>query len=138
MKPGREQWAGRRFIRYVVIGGSVYIFEMLVILVAQRCGASALWAVTLSYLMGALAAFGLQKFVTFGDRRRQHRVVLAQLLATGALVLCNLLFTVILTKLLANHLPAVVIRTMAIAMTTAWNFYLYKTSIFKASDKLVY
>ena len=31
--------------------------------------------------------------------------------------------------------PAVVTRTIALAITTIWNFYLYKTRIFKNSDE---
>ena len=138
MRERLSQLAGRPWARSVVVGGSVYLFEIAVIVAAQQAGASAVWAVTISYVLGTLLAFGLQKFVTFGDMRRQRRIVAGQLLATGALVAWNLGFTVLLTRLLQDSLPAVIIRTLAILITTSWNFYLYRTSIFKTSDKLVY
>jgi putative flippase GtrA len=94
--------------------------------------------VTISYCLGTLTAFLLQKFVTFGDKRLHHKVVVPQLLATCALVGWNLLFTVMLTKLCEGILPTAVIRTMAIGITTLWNFYLYKTSIFRIPEELVY
>jgi hypothetical protein len=37
------------FGRYLVIGGSVYLFELVVIFVAQNMGASAIVAVGLSF-----------------------------------------------------------------------------------------
>ena len=119
--------------RYLVIGGSVYVFELLVIVVAQGLGASAPWAVAISFCLGTLVSFWLQKLVTFGDKRLHHRIVIPQLIATGLLVLWNLSFSVALTKLLEHDVPAVVTRTVALAITTVWNFYLYKTRIFKQS-----
>jgi len=50
-------------------------------------------------------------------------------------VLFNFGFTLALTKLLEHVLPAVVTRTLAVGMTTLWNFYLYKTRIFKSADE---
>jgi putative flippase GtrA len=124
-------------VRYLFIGGSVYVFELAVIVVAQRLGATAVWAVAISFCLGTLVSFFLQKFVTFGDRRMHHRILLPQLIATTLLVLWNLGFSVLLTKVLEGHLPPVVTRTIAIGVTTIWNFYLYKTRIFKNSDELI-
>ncbi len=121
--------------RYLLIGGSVYVFELAVIVVAQALGASAVWAVAISFCLGTLVSFFLQKLVTFSDKRMHHRVLIPQLIATGLLIVWNLGFSVLLTKLLQNHLPAVATRTLAIAFTTIWNFYLYKTRIFKNSDE---
>lgn len=123
--------------RYLVIGGSVYIFELLVIVVAQRLGASAPGAVAISFCLGTLVSFFLQKLITFGDTRMHHRILISQLVATALLIMWNLAFSVGLTKALQNHAPAVVTRTVALAITTIWNFYLYKTRIFKNSNEAV-
>jgi len=117
--------------RYLIIGGSVYLFELAVIVVAQAFGASAVWAVAISFCLGTFVSFFLQKFVTFSDTRMHHRILIPQLIATGLLIVWNLAFSLLLTKLLQHHLPAVVTRTLALAITTIWNFYLYKTRIFK-------
>jgi putative flippase GtrA len=121
--------------RYLIIGGSVYVFELLVIVVAQKLGASAPLAVGISFCLGTTVSFLLQKFITFSDKRMHHKVLIPQLAATALLIIWNLAFSVVLTKLLEHHAPAVVTRTLALTVTTLWNFYLYKTRIFKTSDE---
>jgi len=123
--------------RYLFIGGTVYLFELAVIVLAQAYGASPVWAVAISFCAGTTVSFFLQKLVTFGDKRMHHRVVIPQLVATGLLVVWNLGFSVLLTKLLQRNLPAVVTRTLALGITTVWNFYLYKTRIFKNAEEEV-
>ena len=119
------------FHRYIVIGLSVYIFELVVIVVAQHYGASAIVAVGLSFWLGLLVSFALQKLVTFSDKRMHHKVLIPQVVAFSLLVLFNFGFTVLVTKLLQHVVPAVITRTIALGLTTIWNFYLYKTRIFK-------
>ena len=132
-----RQLLQRSGIRYVVIGGTVYLFELAVIVLAQAYGASPEWAVAISFCLGTLVSFFLQKLVTFGDKRMHHRVLIPQLIAMTLLIIWNLAFSVLLTKLLQNHVPAVVSRTIALGVTTIWNFYLYKTRIFKNADEQV-
>jgi putative flippase GtrA len=123
--------------RYLVIGVSVYALELLIIVIAQQLGASAVVAVGLSFWLGLGISFGLQKFVTFGDKRLHHKVLLPQIAAYCLLVLFNFGFTILVTKLLESWVPAVVTRTIALGTTTLWNFYLYKTRIFNQSDEPV-
>ena len=117
-------------VRYLLVGGIVYVFELVVIVVAQRAGSSAVAAVAISYVLGTLVSFGLQKLVTFSDRRMHHRILIPQLVATCLLVIFNFGFTLAVTALLAHVVPAVVSRTLALLTTTIWNFYLYRTKIF--------
>lgn len=117
--------------RYVIVGGSVYLFEVAVIAAGQSMGLSAVTAIAVSFWLGLVLSFGLQKLVTFGDKRLHRRIVLPQLLAFMLLVLFNFGFTFLMSKLLSGMLPAVIIRTLALGVTTCWNFYLYKTRIFK-------
>jgi putative flippase GtrA len=124
--------------RYLIIGGSVYLLELVVIVTAQRLGITAVVAVGLSFWIGLVVSFGLQKIITFGDKRLHHRVLLPQIIAFSLLVLFNFGFTIFVVKLLSSVLPAVVTRTLALAITTLWNFYLYRTRIFKTEDKPVY
>jgi len=116
--------------RYVIIGVGVYIFELLVIFVSQSLGAGPVLAVTFGFWLGLILSFGLQKFVTFGDKRMRHQILLPQILAVSLLVLFNFGFTVLATQLFAALLPVAVIRTLALGITTIWNFYLYRTHIF--------
>jgi len=124
--------------RYLLIGGSVYLFELAIIALSQAAGASPVAAVALSYCLGTLVSFFLQKLVTFGDRRMHHHILIPQLLATSALLLWNFGFSLLVTKLLQDNWPAVATRTLALGVTTIWNFYLYKTRIFKnAPEELI-
>jgi putative flippase GtrA len=124
--------------RYLLVGGAVYVLEVAVIVVAQRLGASPVLAVGLSFWIGLVFSFVLQKLVTFGDKRLHHRVLSMQIIAVALLVIFNFGFTLLVTKLLYRELPAVVTRTLALGITTIWNFYLYKTRIFKSSAEPVY
>jgi putative flippase GtrA len=117
--------------RYVAIGVSVYAFELIVILLAQHLGASAVVAVGVSYWFGLVISFSLHKLITFRDKRLHHRILVPQVLAYSLLVLFNFGFTLLVARLLRSLLPAVVIRTVALGLTTIWNYYLYKTHIFK-------
>jgi putative flippase GtrA len=121
--------------RYLLIGGIVYIFELSVIVLAQASGSSPVWAVAIAFCAGTTVSFLLQKLITFGDKRMHHRILIPQIVAMVLLVLWNLGFSVLLTKMLESHVPAVVSRTLALGITTMWNFYLYKTKIFKNSNE---
>jgi len=124
--------------RYLLVGGSVYIFELAVIVAAQKLGTTPVWAVVSSYCLGTIASFFLQKLITFGDKRMHHHILAPQMIATTLLVVLNLGFSILLAKLLQTVLPTVIIRTMALAITTIWNFYLYKTQIFNnANEQLI-
>jgi putative flippase GtrA len=124
--------------RYVVVGVSVYVLEIVVIVVAGWLGASAILAVALSFWIGLMVSFCLQKIMTFGDKRMHHKVLIPQILAFSVLVLFNFGFTLLVTKLLAQFVSPIIIRTLALGCTTIWNFYLYRTRIFKFSDDVIY
>lgn len=121
----------RQGVRYIAVGGTTYVFEVAMIIVAQHLGAGSVMAVAISFWFGLIVSFVLQKVVAFGDRRTHHKVVMAQALAFSALVLFNFGFTVLVTKLFQHDFPVLVIRTVALGITTLWNYYLYKTRIFR-------
>jgi putative flippase GtrA len=124
--------------RYLIIGGSVYALELVVITLSQSLGASAILAVGLSFWIGLIVSFLLQKLITFSDKRTHHKVLVPQIIAFSLLVLFNFGFTVLVTKLLARTIPAVATRTLALLITTIWNFYLYRTRIFKSPGNPIY
>lgn len=127
----------KRLFKYLVVGGSIYVLELAVIIGAQSAGLKAYAAVSVGYWVGLLLSFFLQKTVTFNDRRFHKKLVLSQSLAYAALVIFNYGFTLVLTRALKDHLALVAIRTIAIAITTIWNFYLYKTHIFDRDELVI-
>ena len=120
-------------MRYVLVGGSAYVIEIAIIVIAQDIGANNVLAVAISFWVGLMYTFVLQKFFSFNDRRTQHKILVPQILMVTALVLFNFAFTIAVTALLQHELRAIVTRTIAIAITTLWNFYLYRNHIFKAA-----
>ena len=120
--------------RYLIIGLSVYLIEILTIVVAQKLGASGVVAVGLSFWIGLVIAFCFQKVVVFNNKRLHHRILAPQILAFLVLVLFNFCFTILVTKLLSPPIPAVFSRTIALAISTFWNYYLYKSHIFSVKD----
>jgi putative flippase GtrA len=130
-----KQLLAKPGVRYLLVGGSVYVFELAVIIVAQHQGASPVRSVALSFVLGTIVSFLLQKLVTFNDKRMHHKILIPQLIAMVLLVLFNFGFTLYVTKLLAHVVPAVVSRTLALLTTTVWNFYLYRTKIFKTNTE---
>jgi putative flippase GtrA len=118
-------------VRYILVGGSAYLIEITVILGAQRLGLNSILAVGISFWIGLLYTFVLQKFFSFKDRRSQSKVLLTQVALVTVLVLFNFVFTICLTATLQHKVQPIVSRTIAIAITTLWNFYLYKNHIFK-------
>jgi putative flippase GtrA len=123
--------------RYLVVGAISYLLEVLVIIISQRAGASPVTAVTLSFWIGLVISFFLQKLFAFKDKRMHRRVVIRQILLVTALVSFNYGFTSIIIRLLVGHSPTVISRTIALLITTVWNFYLYRTRIFKSTDALI-
>ncbi len=117
--------------RYIIIGVGIYLIELVIIVIAQHYGARDTVAVGISFWLGLMISFFLQKILTFGDTRMHHKVLVPQLLAVTCLVLFNFGFTIVVTRLLRNHVPAVGTRTIALGVTTIWNFYLYRKRIFK-------
>ena len=120
--------------RYIVIGLFVYCIELVVIFTAQKLGSSSVIAVALSFWIGLFVSFFLQKVFTFEDRRMHHKILIPQIVATILLVLFNFGFTVVLTQQLKNITTPAISRTLALAITSVWNFYLYKTRIFYNQD----
>ncbi len=120
--------------RYLIIGGSVFLLEIAIIIIAQSLGASPTLAVGISFWLGLIISFTLTKLVTFGDKRVHHRILLPQIIAFSLLVMFNFGFTILVTSWLQDVVPPVVTRTIALGVTTIWNFYLYRTRIFKNGE----
>ncbi len=128
----------RPIVRYILVGGSVFLLELAVIFIAQRAGASGVVAVGIAFWIGLIVSFILQKFVTFADTRTHHKVIAAQFAAVTGLVLFNFAFTIAVTELTTNLVPAAISRAIALMVTTVWNYYLYRTSIFRGTIEPIY
>lgn len=117
-------------VRYGVIGGSAFLIELAVIFIAQAAGASGTIAVAISFVVGTAVSFFLQKIIAFKDRRFHKKIIVSQAVAYGGLVVFNFAFTVFVVWLFEAYIWVALIRTVALAVTVIWNYFLYKTWIF--------
>lgn len=127
-----------QFARYVMVGGTAYLFEMGVLITLHdglKIGAVASTAV--SFWAGFIAAFLMQKFITFKNRSRHRKALTKQLIAYSGLVAFNYGFTLVTVALLHDDLPVVALRTGVIAITTLWNFILYRRLFSHGSDDVL-
>jgi putative flippase GtrA len=117
----------RQLVRYLVVGGVAYLFEMLC-LVGLRRGLhlSDVAAVAISFWLGLILAFVLQKFIAFENYDRRLHIVGKQMFFYGLLVGWNYLFTLLVVDRLAQDLSVYGARTLAILLITSWNFIMYR------------
>ena len=124
------------FRRYIAVGLVVYAVELLCIYVYRQFSQNTTAAVAVSFWVGFVLSFLLQKFVAFQDNRTQKGLIGTQFTAYFLLVVFNFGFTILITRALDSVAPIYLTRTFALGITTIWNFYLYKTRIFAKAGTL--
>lgn len=120
------------FFRYLIIGGASYLVEIsLLYALSSLLLFSNLISVGISFWIGLLVAFGLQKFIAFRSPSTSSRMIARQLFLYGLLILVNYTFTLLFVHVTATLLGLLLARTIAIVITTTWNFFIYKKVIFR-------
>jgi putative flippase GtrA len=125
--------AQHQIIRYLFVGGFSYVIEIAVLYSANHIlQLSAAVSVTISFWVGFIVAYILQKIVAFQNKEKSRKAVTKQLIGYGLLVLWNYGFTLIVVELFHTSVSVIVLRTIVIAITTIWNYVLYK-KLFKVN-----
>ncbi len=120
-----------RFMRYLVVGASSYVIEMGSLYVLSRTfGLSNLAAVAISFWVGFIVAFVLQKWIAFENHEKTAHIVTKQLAAYGTLAAWNYGFTLAVVAVFSPVASVFIIRTVAIVIISLWNFSIYRI-IFK-------
>lgn len=121
-------------VRYIFIGGVSYIIEMIALL---TCAYILLFSpelsVACSFWVGLIVSFLLQKYIAFNNKSSHKKVIGRQAVLYGLLVLFNYGFTIAFVSLSVDILGLVIARTLALGITTTWNYFVYK-QIFKQPD----
>ena len=117
--------------RYIVIGGLSYAVELLSIYVLTAVTRSSLIAVAIAFWIGLFVSFVLQKTVAFRNKLSSRKELTKQTAYYIALVLANYGFTILFVAFIQPYTGLVLARTLALFITTAWNYYIYKRIIFK-------
>jgi len=125
----------KTIIRYIVIGGTSYAIELAVLLIlAKLLHISPVLSVGVSFWVGLITSFFLQKFFAFNNKTLKAKHLLWQSVMYGALVLVNYLFTLWFVGLFNPVVGLVVSRTIALIITTFWNYFIYKYVLFPTAN----
>lgn len=117
-------------IRYCVVGGLSYFFELIILFILYELfGIQRIVATGIAFWFGLIIAFILQKIFAFKDYSREKKSIAKQSVFYALLVVWNYIFTLIIVSIMPeNYL--FYSRTLALIITTIWNFLVYKYLIF--------
>lgn len=118
-------------VRYIFIGGSSYAIELAFLLaIVSLSHVGDTIAAAIAFWIGLAISFLLQKLLTFSDRNKTIKHLSRQTVLYAALVLFNYVFTIGFIYLFRNY-EIVITRTIALVITTTWNYIVYRYVIFK-------
>lgn len=123
--------AGRRpLLAYLVIGGLSYVVDAGLLLALSAGPGVPLWAAaSAGYWTSVLVNFGLNRLVFHvagGGPVHRHA------LRYGALLALNYVVTLVVLEVGTGlGVPVLAAKTFAVALTTCWNFVLYRVWVFR-------
>lgn len=117
-------------LRYLFVGGTSYSFELTALLLIYHLTGSKTAAAAVSFLLGFLIAFVLQKLIAFQDFNKEMKVLTRQWSLYILLNVWNYGFTVIWVSAFPAHY-IIVSRTAALILMSVWNYVIYRKVIFK-------
>jgi putative flippase GtrA len=123
---GREVHVPLKFVRYVAVGLTAYAAEMTALYAMKHIGRHGdVQAVAVSFWVGLIVAFVLQKMLVFQNYDRSVRSLSRQAVLYGLLVAWNYGFTLMVVHGLSRHISVFLLRTGVIGIVMGWNFLLY-------------
>lgn len=126
-----NELARSNFAHYIVAGGITFATDYGIFLVSfYAIGVSAVIANSISFTVSLIVNFSLNKLWVFsGDHKKRKEYQFALFFT---LAVFNLLFTntgiFLLTKI---NIPAYIAKLALIAVTTLWNYIIYRHLIFR-------
>jgi putative flippase GtrA len=130
-----QKLAQHQIIRYLFIGGLSFVIEISILFTLnQLLHVPPTISVAISFWVGFIVAYILQKLITFQNKEKSKRALAKQLAGYTLLVLWNYGFTLLVVELFQNNISVVVLRTIVIVITTIWNYALYKI-LFKVTPQ---
>lgn len=120
-------------VRYIFIGGLSFVTEITFLYFLTDLEIGAVTSVAISFWVGLVVAFILQKTIAFRDQRKEPGVITKQIGIYLCLVGFNYMFTLLFVQLTQDFMQVYTSRTMVILITTIWNFYIYKVMFKKTT-----
>lgn len=122
-------------VRYVLAGGLSYVIELSFLLFLHGVFSLNVEASTaIAFWVGLTVSFLLQKTFAFKDYQKNLGAISKQLGAYATLVMVNYVFTLTLVSILPSRF-VIISRTVALIVTTAWNYHFYNKYIFSKRTK---
>ena len=115
-----------RLARYIFVGGLAYLIEMFAIYLLKACGLSSVQSVAVSYWVGLITAFVLQKYIAFENYEKDIKSIAKQLTYYLLLVFFNYIFSLSIVYLLDKSFDVYLLRSSVIIICTFWNYLIYK------------
>jgi putative flippase GtrA len=118
------------YARYFVVGGLAYLVD-IGILSGLYYGfhLSRVVSASISFWVGFLFSFAMQKMVAFQDYQKEMKSISKQAFMYGLLVAFNYLFTILVISIFPSRY-VLASKTLAVAVSTIWNYFVYKHLIF--------
>lgn len=127
--------AQHQIVRYIFVGGFSFVIEIATLYsLNQLLHVSPTISVAISFWVGFIIAYTLQKLVTFQNKEKSRKALTKQLIGYSLLVLWNYAFTLLIVELFHASISVIILRTVVIAITTTWNYFLYK-KLFKVTEQ---
>ena len=127
--------AQHQVVRYIFVGGFSFVIEIATLYsLNQVLRVSPTISVAISFWVGFIVAYTLQKLVTFQNKEKSRRALTKQLVGYSLLVVWNYSFTLLVVELFHASVSVIILRTIVILITTTWNYVLYK-KLFKVSEQ---
>lgn len=120
-------------VRYVLAGGISYAIELACLLVLVKFFYfDAAVSVGIAFWVGLFISFLMQKYLAFSNNSPSKKTAW-QLYLYLWLVGFNYLFTIVWVIFTELFLGLAMARTIALLITTFWNYFLYERLIFRAT-----
>jgi putative flippase GtrA len=117
--------------RYIFVGGIAYIVDIAVLIgLYEGVHTSRALAAAVSFWAGLIVSFIMQKFVAFHDYQKELKAISRQAVWYGLLIAFNYTLTIIIVSLFPGR-DIIYSRTLAVALTTLWNYLIYRHIIFR-------
>jgi putative flippase GtrA len=130
-----KQLLQKPIVKYLVVGvGSLAIDYDLLLFQYHELHIPLGIASAISFCVGLLVNFALNKYWAFNAARGGKQST-QQAVMYGVLVVVNVLFTSIFISWVSQyHIGPEISKLFTTALTTLWNYVLYKAVIFKGTD----
>lgn len=116
--------------RYIVVGLATVVIDVGSLYILAELGVPVYLAASIAFAVALFANFSLSRVWTFEVRRRTAY----QTTLYGLLILGNYLFSLLLIAVFQHYNASYIAgKVTAVAITTIWNFLIYKYVIFVPS-----